>query len=272
MKCEFIMYTKCPNGHQQSWKCHAGIPLTCAQCERDKKAAEKKQKEDFKRQQREDAARDAHLKEIQKLEDEMAREQEAMRDARLAKERADALAQKQKDLEEMRARARNLAQQSAKATTPVAPTPTTSQSAGSNPAPSPLSSAFGYIKSAVGGLTSPGGGSAVPDPTPSTSQPIDVGENNPPPKPLPTPSEKEWKRRKDVEGASNDAIDAIMGLIGLEEVKGKVLEIYDKVEATRRQGTDVKRERANIVFLGNPETGMLQIPYISPTLPHRDYR
>jgi hypothetical protein len=70
-----------------------------------------------------------------------------------------------------------------------------------------------------------------------------------------SPSEVEWERQKRVENASNDAIDAIMKLTGLEQVKEKILDIKAKIETLARQGTDMKKERLGIVMLGNPGTG-----------------
>jgi len=47
-----------------------------------------------------------------------------------------------------------------------------------------------------------------------------------------------------------------MGLVGLEEVKQQVLAINAKVETCKRQGIDLREERFNIVFQGNPGTGV----------------
>jgi hypothetical protein len=75
-------------------------------------------------------------------------------------------------------------------------------------------------------------------------------------------AEQEWERQKLVEGASNDAIDAVMGLTGLEEVKSKVLNIKAKIDALLRQGTDIRKERFSIVLLGNPGTGRFSSRYV----------
>ena len=67
--------------------------------------------------------------------------------------------------------------------------------------------------------------------------------------------EVEWERQKDVEGASNDAIDSLMKLTGLESVKEKFLQIKAKIEAVARKAIDVKKERMGMIMLGNPGTG-----------------
>jgi len=59
-----------------------------------------------------------------------------------------------------------------------------------------------------------------------------------------------------VEGASNDAIDAIMEMTGLERVKSQVLDIKAAVDAAKRQGMSLSNNRYNLSCLGNPGTGM----------------
>ena len=71
----------------------------------------------------------------------------------------------------------------------------------------------------------------------------------------PSPAELEWERQKQVENARNDAIDTIMSLTGLEDVKNKILAIKAKTDASQRQRTDMKKERLGMVMLGNPGTG-----------------
>ncbi|KAL1691007.1 P-loop containing nucleoside triphosphate hydrolase protein [Schizophyllum commune] len=68
-------------------------------------------------------------------------------------------------------------------------------------------------------------------------------------------SEAEWQRRKAVEGKSNEHVDNIMALVGLEEVKKQVLMVMDKIEVAKQQRTSLKDQRFNVAFLGNPGTG-----------------
>jgi hypothetical protein len=71
----------------------------------------------------------------------------------------------------------------------------------------------------------------------------------------PSPSAEEWQRQKAL-GAVNPAIDELMDMIGLEEVKRQVLNIKAKVEVCKRQRVDLRSERFNIIFQGNPGTGL----------------
>ena len=68
-------------------------------------------------------------------------------------------------------------------------------------------------------------------------------------------SRDDWQHQKKTENATNEAIDEIMDLVGLEDIKSQVLRIKAKVDTSKRQHSDVKRERFNAAFLGNPGTG-----------------
>lgn len=70
-------------------------------------------------------------------------------------------------------------------------------------------------------------------------------------------SQVEWERQKEKEGAENEHIDAIMDMVGLEDVKAQVLAIKAKIDVSKRQGISVRDERFNAVLLGNPGTGTL---------------
>lgn len=81
----------------------------------------------------------------------------------------------------------------------------------------------------------------------------------PPYQPFPTlsasPSQLEWTGQKSLLGITNQAVDAIMDMTGLEGVKAQILEIFAKIKTPTRQNTSLKQERFNAVLLGNPGTG-----------------
>lgn len=72
-----------------------------------------------------------------------------------------------------------------------------------------------------------------------------------------SPAKEEWEGQKSVENATNGAIDAVMDMVGLEEVKLQILKIKAKIDASVRQNSDIKEDRLNVAFLGNPGTGQL---------------
>ncbi len=163
------------------------------------------------------------------MDEEIALEREAVQDRRRARERADALSQKQKDLEDEKARAAK-----------KSPESVTVSSQPSSVAPVPPC----IDTTPVAHLT--------PDPTVDVSEPSDAEPCN-----EQSAAEADWQRQKDVEGASNDSIDTIMAMTGLENVKAQVLRIKAKIDLAQRQGASLKDERFNVVLLGNPGTGIV---------------
>lgn len=72
---------------------------------------------------------------------------------------------------------------------------------------------------------------------------------------LPDTAEGEWSYLKEFDGASSKPMDALMSMIGLEEVKQKFLGIKYKVDTAVRQGISLSKERYSCSMLGNPGTG-----------------
>jgi hypothetical protein len=68
-------------------------------------------------------------------------------------------------------------------------------------------------------------------------------------------AEQDWTDQKKVNNESNEFLDQLMEYQGLEAVKQKFLDIKSRVHVCRRQGVNLKTERFNIVFQGNPGTG-----------------
>ncbi|KAF4638063.1 hypothetical protein G7Y89_g15 [Cudoniella acicularis] len=235
IRCMAVLKQNCPNGHKQSWHCYTGsTPVSCPKCERERKEAEKKAQKALIEQQKREEQVQKHLKEVAKVQEEIEQITQGMKDARLESEQSSVLAQKKKDLEAIKKLA-------------------------STPAPSPLevnetrkennqkSPQIQAIEPKVAPKSAKIGGSSQQEKPNTQSQNL---FNN-----KPSPSKIEWQRQKSRENASNPAIDEIMEMIGLEEVKAQVLRIKAKIETSLRQGVDMKKERLGLVLLGNPGTG-----------------
>ncbi|KAK3293760.1 P-loop containing nucleoside triphosphate hydrolase protein [Chaetomium fimeti] len=65
----------------------------------------------------------------------------------------------------------------------------------------------------------------------------------------------EWDFLKKYEGAQSKPLDALMEMIGLEEVKQEFLSVKSKVDTALRQGISMAAERFSCSMLGNPGTG-----------------
>ncbi|KDQ11900.1 hypothetical protein BOTBODRAFT_189574 [Botryobasidium botryosum FD-172 SS1] len=239
MPCEYAMASKCPKGHIQNWRCHKKAPVACTKCDRDTKLAEQKRQRDFDLQEKRDAEQLAHAKRLAELDEKIASERQAIRDAQLAKERNAAVQQKEKDLQD----AIDMAAQAS-----------TTSRASETPSPPQTTNAAPDVKSSPPQQATKAGVPARSEPKApigsTTRRPAKISQ--PAPK---SPSQLEWERMKTVDGESNDAIDAIMELVGLEEVKVQVLRVKSRIDVTKRQNTSLKHERFNTLLLGNPGTG-----------------
>lgn len=72
---------------------------------------------------------------------------------------------------------------------------------------------------------------------------------------LKSTAEVEWSERKQNENVSNDAMDELMKMTGLEEVKNQFLRIMSIIDVVLRQNIEIKDQRFGVVLLGNPGTG-----------------
>jgi hypothetical protein len=73
----------------------------------------------------------------------------------------------------------------------------------------------------------------------------------------PSDARQQWDRLKSM-GASNEHVDELMDLVGLEEVKQQFLSLWAKVNVYGRQNINHEEERYHIVLLGNPGTGIIK--------------
>ncbi|KAE9967806.1 hypothetical protein BLS_006160, partial [Venturia inaequalis] len=68
-------------------------------------------------------------------------------------------------------------------------------------------------------------------------------------------AKKLWEYFKRSDGAGNEALDNLMDMIGLEEVKDKFLSIKLEIDTAVRQELDMSNKRFGCSMLGNPGTG-----------------
>ena len=173
-----------------------------------------------------------HLARMSKLDDMLESERQRMKDAQASRERAAAIRQKEQDIE----KARVLADES-----DCLPWQPQLQSA-------PISAADPNFHA----QTSTHSISNNPFPAPDLAKPK-AHEGHTRRKSI---AKEEWENHKRLDNASNEAIDSVMDMVGLEEVKLQILRIKAKIDACVRQNSDMKDDRLNIAFLGNPGTGM----------------
>ena len=287
MPCAERNSSICDAGHKQSWKCSDGRPKTCPKCEREVKLAKLRQEQEVEAQKRREIDQREHLTRLDAINAQIDKEHQAREDARLKQERSQAIKQKENDLAALIAsRIEPTVPTVAANPDPSAPVAASLLSKLQQKLPSPssfLATASSMLSltdgrdvetsdNASSSSSSPSGKAETTNQMPSNSDGRDVETSSsnsslkmppssvpPDPKPFPklaeSPSKKEWLRRKNMEGASDPSVDAIMDMTGLEEVKKKVLNIITKIEVCKRQNASLKQERFNAVLLGNPGTG-----------------
>ena len=204
-------------------------PLSCHKCDQEARALQRKQQKAFELQQKRDAEQREHARQVAELEEKIELEVQALKDGQISTERADAIQQKKADLAAMTALASR-----------TTSSPPHSKDSPKNQKQAPPHESKPEAKESA----SPNSQSKSAERRPTSAH-------------QKSPAEEEWQRQKDTENASNAAIDSIMEMIGLEDVKSQVLRIKAKIDATTRQNSNLKNERFNVSLLGNPGTGML---------------
>ncbi|KAH8103940.1 P-loop containing nucleoside triphosphate hydrolase protein [Cristinia sonorae] len=265
MKCEVVVQARCFNGHSQPYKCGDGPALTCAKCEREARLARERQEEELRETQRRETEQREHLRRIDEIDKQITAARQQQEDKRSAKDRANALLQKQQDLQAILStqppgqpalhptNPNSNSPQMFDTALPFAPPDATTRTVPPTTPKEKVAEATtkGVRRSAkVAGqdtMTS----DVNPPPASFTSRP----SSKPFPTLPPSLSKMEWERQKALLGVTNPAVDAIMDMTGLEGVKVQVLEVMDKIDTTKRQGASLKQERFNATLLGNPGTG-----------------
>ena len=238
MECNHLVQSKCPVGHVQSWRCHTSKPASCRLCENEKRSKQKSLQEDFVRQQRRELKQKEHAAELTRLDEEIQKLRETIVDSQISDEMAQSLEQRKQDLEDARVLAGRSSRSSVNANDPPNVRTTSVPCSGET-------------------VTSNNG---VADDVRDSKE---VGSQD---EHAPSPSESEWDRQKRVDNTSNSAIDSLMKMTGLEEVKAQVLKIKARADTALRQNTNVKDERYGIVLLGNPGTGKVVSKYINQVI------
>lgn len=235
MQCEYILHDQCPKGHKKSWKCHRPPPKACTKCDEDAKRDQDEKQKALEMQEKRARKDTEHRAYMAKLDAMLDLERQRLKDAQTSHERGAAIRQKEQDIEKAKALADEIGHES-----PQPP-----------PQPANTSPADHNVKPSQ--ATSNRSNSDKPFRAPELAKPkTDEGSVR-----RESPAKEEWEDQKRLENATNDAIDAVMDMVGLEQVKLQILKIKAKIDTSVRQNSDMKEDRLNVAFLGNPGTGML---------------
>ena len=227
MLCEYVIESKCDRGHRVRRKCYQSKQPDCWTCKREEEKRQRQLKIELDRQSRRDRSQAEHNAKLVELDRQIEDMREKLTDTVTNEENSRALEQKRRDLEAAIKVARETSRMDSKALAD-------------------------RVRSQIPSHLPATSIEASP---PITSKEDASQEEGDKIQNIKNKSELEWERQKRVEGADNVAIDSLMSLTGLEDVKAKILTIKAKIETVRRQGADMKKERLGLVLLGNPGTG-----------------
>ena len=272
IKCMKMQSSECTNHHPQIWPCSAGLPKTCHECESLTKLTKEKQQRDLTDKPHSEVEQRVHLERIDSVKKEIEQVHISREKASLAIERNIAIKRREADLESSDAvnvktsalptvSPTNASYAPSSVSTSLAKPATISTLVNNLLTPSVPSSLIPAEASFFGKIL--GTVSAAIQPViqlPLVSQKSQKSEKLITPL-KPSSSEKEWRHLKKAEGMNFNSIDAIMEMTGLEAIKEQVLKVKANIDTSRRQGASLKSERFNVVFLGNPGTGMSENPF-----------
>ncbi|KAL9110261.1 MAG: hypothetical protein Q9227_005168 [Pyrenula ochraceoflavens] len=237
--CKQIMRQNCPQGHKMSWQCHQKQPEVCPKCESERKAREKRQKQEYELELQREERQRQYAKTLADIDDQIRHRQQVLKDAADQKAQQSVISQRRKDLARLEESI-----DTAAVPAPSSPEPTETGAKG----PESRKKTLEYMKSR--GKLSPqkSAGRAkseqkIPSAGLESSKSSESG------------AQDQWNYLKRYENADNDALDSLMDMIGLENVKQKFLSIKDKVDTAVRQNVGLKNERFGAALLGNPGTG-----------------
>lgn len=236
MNCMVIMTDICSVGHKLSWKCCNQRPAVCRACQDKMKRDEERQRKEHQRLVAEALSRQQHDVRMADLDAQIEAERQRIKDLSLQDDRDLAHKQKLVDLQKAKEAAKN-ANEAAK----------NAKVAQKSPQSQPAN------------VDTPNKATRSKPPN-SVSATKDC--STPAPRVEDSPAAQDWNRMKTLEGLSNDAIDELMQMTGLEAVKARFLQILQKIQTAQRQGTDIKQERLGTVLLGNPGTGKTTVARI----------
>ncbi|KAI1740762.1 P-loop containing nucleoside triphosphate hydrolase protein [Xylaria scruposa] len=257
--CGEVLKDNCANGHQLIWQCSDRRPPPCQTCRHEKEEKERKARRDKELELERQAKQTAYAKQLAAVKDDIAHQQQAMKDYREQQLREQTLRQHQTELDRVTKEAHKLLNESARL--PQKPfdgkphnDPHNDKSTSNKQEPTQTN------KEQCQDISAPQ----------LTDQPHTVSQKTEDDDVLEIPqtdevelapacelslAEKDWQQQKQFELASNEAIDSLMKMIGLEPVKKEFLTIKARVDTTIRQGVDLKGDRFGAALLGNPGTG-----------------
>jgi DNA repair exonuclease SbcCD ATPase subunit len=223
MDCKKLVEFVCSRNHKSSRLCFQNN-VSCRICDNEDRVKELKRQREHKANSERERKRKEHAQQLADIERQIDQQKDILTDNTEDEQRHRVLEQRQRDLEHLKENVKN--------------------------------------KGAIM-IKEPGTGISKEIPVPSTSSrcvPYDKDngtetQDNGNSKSVKSAAKDDWEFQKEFEGAQNEYIDTLTGMIGLEEVKQQFLSVKSRIDTSIRQGVDVQDERFGAILLGNPGTG-----------------
>ncbi|KAI0841013.1 P-loop containing nucleoside triphosphate hydrolase protein [Hypoxylon sp. FL0890] len=256
MPCEEIINDVCSQQHKLVWRCSEKTPPACQTCRQEKEERERKARRDKDLELERQAKQLAYAKQLRAIQDDIAAKRKMIKDVQEERMRQQTLEQHRLELAQLTKEAQkplNTTISAKQAPTPVQKTTQHAIDPSKDHGQSPNCD--------IPPTNMPGQWPTENSPAPDTEYDDDSASETPHEsnKVLiakePSSTEMDWQHQKDYENASNEALDSLFKMIGLESVKKEFLTIKARIDTALRQGADIKDERLGAALLGNPGTG-----------------
>ncbi|KAI0597891.1 P-loop containing nucleoside triphosphate hydrolase protein [Biscogniauxia sp. FL1348] len=254
--CEAVISDLCPQNHKITWSCADKQPPACQECRLEKEEQIKKARRDKDLEAARQSKQLAYAKQLQAIQEQIAAKRQSIKDKQEERLREQTLQRYKQELEQVNKEDQK--QRTVATSSPSTKTPKRKQSGVEGQAKDVQSSKCNAgPPQANPGKPSGDQASEAMSECGDDSEEIEAHSTSGdvPVSKKPSPAEEDWEHQKKYEGASNESLDKLMKMIGLESVKKQFLNIKTKVDTTIRQNTDLKDERFGAALLGNPGTG-----------------
>lgn len=234
MKCPVLIESLCLRKHKQSRHCHE-TTSPCWRCENEDRKQEQRKQRDLKLDAERETKRRNYASRLSNIQDKIDHERRLQRERYEEGEHEKVLRQHEQDLKNLRESSLRTKEVPSK-DTKLGKSTDDQQRAMSRAAERPRTT-----------IPPPAGG---------------VQEDNKSPELLHSSAKEDWQHQKEFEGVENEALDSLMDMIGLEDVKEKFLSIKSRIDTAIRQNIKIKDERFGVALLGNPGTGKQYVLFI----------
>ncbi|OTA58433.1 P-loop containing nucleoside triphosphate hydrolase protein [Hypoxylon sp. EC38] len=224
--CHQVINDVCSQNHKLIWLCSNKSPPACQTCRREKEERDQKARRDKDLELERQAKQAAYAKQLRAIQDDIAAQRKIIKDAQEEKMRQQTLGQHRRDLAQLKKQAQNPVDTAKAKKEPTKVQQSTPDAAGPDKNQQDDAASEASHESIKAHVTKG-----------------------------PSPAEIDWQHQKEYENASNEALDSLFKMIGLESVKREFLTIKARIDTALRQGADIKDQRLGAALLGNPGTG-----------------